>query len=70
MIVVVGSPVAVVDGASFDAAGLAALTAIELAAKGASVDVTFMPTRMGTYAFRCSHFLHATFGMTGNAVVE
>ena len=39
-------------------------------AKGASVDVTFMPTRMGTYAFRCSHFLHATFGMTGNAVVE
>ena len=39
MIVVVGSPVAVVDGASFDAAGLAALTAIELAAKGASVEL-------------------------------
>jgi hypothetical protein len=39
MIVVVGSPVAAADGASFTAAGLAALTAINLAAKGESVEL-------------------------------
>lgn len=37
---------------------------------GASVDIAFTPTKRGTYKFDCSHFLHASFGMTGTAVVE
>ncbi|HWA88534.1 MAG TPA: cupredoxin domain-containing protein [Rhizomicrobium sp.] len=37
---------------------------------GATVDIRFTPGRKGTYKFRCTHFLHATFGMTGTATVE
>jgi uncharacterized cupredoxin-like copper-binding protein len=37
---------------------------------GQTVDVTFVPITRGTYRFHCSHFLHASFGMTGEAVVQ
>ena len=37
---------------------------------GQTVEVTFTPTKTGTYKFRCSHFLHSAFGMTGEAVVQ
>ena len=37
---------------------------------GQTVEVTFTPTRAGTYRFRCSHFLHTAFGMKGEAVVR
>jgi uncharacterized cupredoxin-like copper-binding protein len=36
---------------------------------GQTVDVKFVPTVSGTYKFHCSHFGHALFGMTGEAVV-
>ena len=39
-------------------------------APGGSADIAFVPKRAGSFAFRCTHFLHATLGMTGNAVVE
>jgi len=35
--------------------------------KGKSVDVTVLPLAAGTYPFHCSHFLHASFGMHGQA---
>ena len=38
--------------------------------EGEAVDVTVTPRRPGTYPVRCSHFLHTTFGMTGEAVIE
>ena len=37
--------------------------------KGDSVDVTLVP-HAGTYDIHCSHFLHATMGMTGKVVVD
>jgi uncharacterized cupredoxin-like copper-binding protein len=39
-------------------------------AEGQAVDLKIVPERPGAYAFHCSHFLHAMFGMTGQAVVE
>jgi plastocyanin len=36
---------------------------------GQTVDVKFVPTVSGAYKFHCSHFLHASFGMTGDVVV-
>jgi uncharacterized cupredoxin-like copper-binding protein len=69
-------------GHSFDAAAFFAAVAIapEDRAKvakgevevegGQTVDVKFVPTKHGTYEFHCSHFLHASFGMKGEAVVQ
>ena len=37
---------------------------------GQSIDVTVTPTRAGTYALKCTHFMHAVFGMTGQIVVQ
>ena len=37
---------------------------------GQTVDVTFTPIMAGTYRIICSHFLHVTMGMHGEAVVE
>jgi len=37
---------------------------------GQTVDVKFVPKVTGSYAFHCSHFLHASFGMTGTVVVK
>lgn len=37
---------------------------------GQTVDVEFVPTAAGTYKFHCSHFLHSTFGMHGEATVQ
>lgn len=37
---------------------------------GATVDIRFTATKKGTYKFRCTHFLHTSFGMTGTAVIE
>lgn len=34
-----------------------------------SADITLTPAR-GTYRLRCTHTLHASFGMTGEIVVE
>jgi uncharacterized cupredoxin-like copper-binding protein len=34
---------------------------------GKSVDVAVMPLKAGTYPFHCSHFLHSSFGMHGQA---
>jgi plastocyanin len=39
-------------------------------ARGQTVDVNLVPQTPGTYKFQCSHFLHATFGMTGEAVIR
>jgi len=38
--------------------------------QGQTVTVKVEPLRAGSYPFHCSHFLHATFGMTGTATVE
>jgi plastocyanin len=37
---------------------------------GATVDVRITANKPGTYNFRCTHFMHATFGMTGTAVIK
>jgi plastocyanin len=37
---------------------------------GESVDVTLTPTKPGTYASHCSHFMHASFGMKGTIIVQ
>ena len=37
---------------------------------GGTVEVRFMPQKPGTYEFHCSHFMHATLGMKGQAVVR
>ena len=42
---------------------------IELA-RGEEVDVYVMPTRAGSFALRCSHPLHASFGMIGGIEVK
>jgi len=41
---------------------------VELA-KGESLDVPLMP-KAGSYKVKCSHFLHAGFGMTGTVTVR
>ncbi len=38
--------------------------------KGASVDIKAVPQKAGKYPVECSHFMHSTFGMTGEAVIE
>ena len=42
---------------------------IELAG-GESVDIHFTSPAPGTYQIKCTHFLHASFGMTGKFVVR
>lgn len=37
---------------------------------GQAVDVTLTPNRAGTFPVTCTHFLHATFGMKGQIVVQ
>jgi plastocyanin len=37
--------------------------------KGASLEVTLTP-KAGAYKVKCTHFLHAGFGMVGTATVE
>ena len=37
---------------------------------GATVDVRVTAMKPGTYKFRCTHFLHTSFGMTGTAVIH
>lgn len=38
--------------------------------EGKTVDVMVMPLKPGSYAFHCSHFLHVTFGMRGEATIQ
>jgi plastocyanin len=35
-----------------------------------SLDLTVTPLRPGSYAVRCTHFLHAAMGMTGSITVQ
>jgi plastocyanin len=42
---------------------------VKLAARH-SADVTLTPEKAGTYALRCTHFLHSTMGMSGTITVE
>ena len=37
---------------------------------GQTVDITVTPMIAGSYPIVCSHFLHSTFGMKGEAVIE
>jgi len=37
---------------------------------GQTVDVNLTVVTPGTYKFRCTHFLHSAFGMTGEAIVQ
>lgn len=37
---------------------------------GQTVDVTVTPMTAGSYPIVCTHFLHQTFGMKGEAVIE
>jgi uncharacterized cupredoxin-like copper-binding protein len=37
---------------------------------GQAVDIRIIPVKPGTYEFHCSHFLHSTFGMTGEALIQ
>ena len=37
---------------------------------GQTVDITVTPMTAGSYPIVCSHFLHSTFGMKGDAVIE
>ncbi len=37
---------------------------------GQAIDVQVVPNLVGTYPVTCTHFLHASFGMTGEAVIE
>lgn len=34
------------------------------------VELRLTPNTPGTYAFRCTHFMHSAFGMKGTAVVD
>lgn len=38
--------------------------------KGESVDVLFIPVEPGVYSFHCSHFMHSSLGMKGEATVQ
>jgi uncharacterized cupredoxin-like copper-binding protein len=37
---------------------------------GQTVDITVTPMNAGSYPIVCTHFLHTTFGMRGEAVIE
>jgi len=37
---------------------------------GASADIQVVPSVPGTYPVKCSHFMHSTLGMSGEAVIE
>jgi uncharacterized cupredoxin-like copper-binding protein len=37
---------------------------------GETVDITVTPMNAGTYRIVCTHFLHQTFGMRGQAIIE
>jgi uncharacterized cupredoxin-like copper-binding protein len=37
---------------------------------GQSADVRLIANRPGSYPFRCTHFMHSSFGMTGTATVR
>jgi uncharacterized cupredoxin-like copper-binding protein len=37
---------------------------------GQSADVRLIANKAGSYPFRCTHFMHSTFGMTGTATVR
>lgn len=37
---------------------------------GAETDIAFTAPAAGRYPFRCSHFMHSTFGMKGEFVVQ
>ena len=37
---------------------------------GESADLHFIAPKTGTYPVKCTHFLHASFGMTGKIVVS
>lgn len=37
---------------------------------GGTVTINFVPEKAGTYPFDCTHFMHATLGMKGTAVVQ
>ena len=37
---------------------------------GQTVDIQVTPMTAGTYGIVCTHFLHQTFGMRGQAVIE
>jgi uncharacterized cupredoxin-like copper-binding protein len=37
---------------------------------GKTIDIVVVPGTAGTYKLECTHFLHATFGMTGRIIVE
>lgn len=38
--------------------------------EGQTVAVRVEALKPGSYPFHCSHFLHASFGMTGNATID
>jgi uncharacterized cupredoxin-like copper-binding protein len=37
---------------------------------GESADIRLVPGTAGSYALRCTHFMHSTFGMTGTITVR
>lgn len=37
---------------------------------GESVEISVTPNQAGTFESHCSHFMHSTFGMTGEIIVE
>jgi len=37
---------------------------------GQTIDITITPTRPGTFALECTHFMHSTMGMHGSIVVQ
>ena len=37
---------------------------------GQSADIRLIANRAGSYPFRCTHFMHSTFGMTGTITVR
>ena len=37
---------------------------------GQAVDITVTPNTPGTYKLVCTHFMHQTFGMTGQIIVQ
>ncbi|WP_395335823.1 cupredoxin domain-containing protein [Novosphingobium sp. BL-8H] len=39
-------------------------------AAGKSVDIHLVAPAPGTYKLRCTHFMHSSFGMTGEIVVQ
>jgi plastocyanin len=38
--------------------------------EGQSVDVTVTPNKAGTYPLKCTHFMHAMLGMSGQITVQ